>query len=248
MKQGQMNKPIQIGFSVLERSKLIMARFWYDTVLPIFGEENVQLLYSDTDSYFIQVTDFTWKETVLALKSYIDFSNLPPDHCIFDSVDYKKYASDRKAQFSFVKIDTAENVIHAFLGEKKKSYSLFMSKSADAVFDIHQDSMGLKIKAAKKGCPALAAKKMRTKALLGLIIEPGIVKTEFKKLQSKKHTISMLHQEKVVSNSFDNSAFYKDCNMCNVPFNCSIKRIHKCRSVECRKNKLLVKIWYRISK
>ena len=225
-----------------------MARFWYDTILPIFGEKNVQLLYSDTDSFYIQVTDFSWKETVLALKSTIDFSNLPTDHHIFHSVDYKQYASDRKAQFSFVKIDTAENVIHAFLGEKKKSYNLFMSKSSDAVFNILEDSMGMDTKTVKKGCPALAAKKLRTKALLGLIIEPGIVKTTFKKLQSKKHIISMLHQEKVVSNSFDNSAFYKDCNMCNVPFNCSIKNIHKCRSIECRKNKLLVKIWYRISK
>lgn len=27
-------------------SKLIMAQFWYDTVLPMFGKENIQLLYS----------------------------------------------------------------------------------------------------------------------------------------------------------------------------------------------------------
>ena len=27
-------------------SKLIMAKFWYNTVLPIFGKTNVQLLYS----------------------------------------------------------------------------------------------------------------------------------------------------------------------------------------------------------
>ena len=139
-------------------------------------------------------------------------------------------------------------MIHAFLGEKKKSYNLFMSKSAETVFNVRENSLGLDVKATKKGCPALATKKLRTKALLGLIIEPGIVKENFKRLQSKSHIISMLHQEKMVSNSFDNSAFYKDCNMCNVPFDCSIKKIQKCRSVECKKNKLLVKIWHRISK
>ena len=196
----------------------------------------------DTDSFYIQFNDFTWEEAVLALKSHIDFSNLPRDHSIFNRVDYAKYASERKAQFSFVKIDTSEMVIHAFLGEKKKSYNLFMSKSVHSV-----DSMELYIKAIKKGCPASAAKNLRIKALLGLIINPGIVKAEFKKLQSKAHVISMLQQEKMVSNSFDNSAFYKDCNMCNVPFDCSIRKIHKCRSIECQKNKLLVKIWYRIS-
>lgn len=198
----------------------------------------------DTDSFYIQFNNFTWEEAVLALKSHIDFSNLPRDHSIFNSVDYVEYASDRKAQFSFVKIDTAAEVIHAFLGEKKKSYNLFMSKSAHAVFAPTE----LDIKAIKKGCPASAAINLRTRALLRLIIEPGILRAEFKKLQSKQHIISMIRQEKIVSNSFDNSAFYKDCNMCNVPFNCSIKKIRKCRSIECRKNKLLVKIWYRISK
>ena len=208
----------------------------------------IQFFVLDTDSFYLKFSDFTWEEAVLALKSHIDFSNLPSDHSIFNRVDYTKYASDRKAQFSFVKIDTAEMAIHAFLGEKKKSYNLFMSKSVDVVYDVKQDSADINIKATKKGCPASAAKKLRTKALLGLIIEPGIVKANFNKLQSKKHIISMLHQEKMISNSFDNSAFYKDCNMCNVPFNCSIKKIRKCRSVECQKNKLLVKIWYRVCK
>ena len=45
-KEVFLEKPIQIGFTVLEQSKLIMARFWYDTMLPIFGERNVKLLYS----------------------------------------------------------------------------------------------------------------------------------------------------------------------------------------------------------
>ena len=202
----------------------------------------------DTDSFYIQFYGLTWEEAVLALKSHIDFSNLPRGHGIFKKVDYAKYATDRKAQFSFVKIDTAEKMIHAFLGEKKKSYNLFMSESAEADFGIKRGLMELDIKTAKKGCPASAAKKLHTNDLLGLIIEPGIVKADFNKLQSKNHIISMLHQEKMVSNSFDNSAFYKDCNMCNVPFNCSIKNIQKCRSIECRKNKLLIKIWHRISK
>lgn len=197
----------------------------------------------DTDSFYLQLIDFTWEEAVLALKSHIDFSNLPREHSIFNSVDYAKYAADRKAQFSFVKIDTAEKVIHAFLGEKKKSYNLFMSESDHDLIT----SMELDIKAVKKGCPASASKKLRTKALLGLIIEPGILTAKFQKLRSERHTISMISQEKMVSNSFDNSAFYKDCNMCNVPFDCSIRKIHKCRSIECQKNKLLVKIWYRIS-
>ena len=83
-----------------------------------------QVFLPDTDSFYLQVEDYSWEETVLALKEKIDFSNLPPEHTIFKEIDYKKYASDRKHQFSFLKIDTAENVIHAFLGQRRKSYNL----------------------------------------------------------------------------------------------------------------------------
>lgn len=46
-----LDKPIHIGFTVLEKSKLIMADFWYGVVLPLFGEDNVKLLYTG-QSYF----------------------------------------------------------------------------------------------------------------------------------------------------------------------------------------------------
>ena len=201
-----------------------------------------QVFFPDTDSFYLQVEDYSWEETVLALKEKIDFSNLPPEHTIFKEIDYKKYASDRKHQFSFLKIDTAENVIHAFLGQRRKSYNLFLSKNPESVFDISETSLDRKD--VKGGCPASAAKKLSTKDLLGLINKPGIVKAKFQKLQSKNHMISMIQQEKMVSNSFDGSAFYKDCNMCNVPFDCNPK-IKKCKSVDCEKNRLFVKLWHR---
>ena len=175
------------------------------------------------------------------LKSKIDFSNLPPTHKIFKTLDYNKFARERKAQFSYVKIDTADEVIHAFLGEKKKSYNLFFSKNVD-----HVDQTELVRKTTKKTCPGGAAEKLSTKGLLALINEPGIVKAGFNKLQSKNHNIAMIHQELMVTNSFDSSAFYKDCKMCNVPFDCDLKNIAKCSSLDCERNRFLVKIWYRI--
>ena len=144
-------------------------------------------------------------------------------------------------------------MIHAFLGEKKKSYNLFLSKNAEWTLDYDQHEKMppkdlldlLDRKTLKKGVPARAAERISTKDLLALISKPGVVKADFQKLQSKNHMIHMIHQEKVATNSFDNSAFYKDCNMCNVPFDCDLKNIGKCTSIDCEKNRLLVKIWHR---
>ena len=170
------------------------------------------------------------------LHDKIDFSNFPEDHPRFSKV--------RKAMFNFVKVDTGENIIHAFLGEKKKSYQLYTDMEVSSVNNITK----MERKTVKKGCPAPAASKIKNKDLLSLIQKPGILKAKFRRLQSKKHIISMIHQEKQISTSFDNSAYYKTCGLCNVPFFCSLKNIKICDSVDCRRSNLLVNIWHRVIK
>ena len=50
-----MNKPIYLGFSVLELSKLHMYETYYDILQPFFGQENLHLHYMDTDSFVLSV-------------------------------------------------------------------------------------------------------------------------------------------------------------------------------------------------
>ena len=42
-----MNKPIYLGLSILEISKLLMYEFWYDCMKPKY-DDNVKLCYRDT--------------------------------------------------------------------------------------------------------------------------------------------------------------------------------------------------------
>ena len=50
MKQNEvlMDKPIYVGFTVLELSKLLMYETYYDTLQPYFGHENIQCYYMDS--------------------------------------------------------------------------------------------------------------------------------------------------------------------------------------------------------
>ena len=50
-----LNKPISTGFAVLEESKLLMYRFHYEVMIPLFGWENLIVTMSDTDSYMYRI-------------------------------------------------------------------------------------------------------------------------------------------------------------------------------------------------
>ena len=50
----KMNKPIYLGLSILEISKLLMYEFWYDYMKPKYGND-VKLCYMDTDSFIMNI-------------------------------------------------------------------------------------------------------------------------------------------------------------------------------------------------
>ena len=50
----KMNKPLYLGLSILEISKILMYEFWYDYMTPKYGD-NVKLCYMDTDSFIIYI-------------------------------------------------------------------------------------------------------------------------------------------------------------------------------------------------
>ena len=50
----KMNKPIYLGLSILEISKLLMYEFWYDYMKPKC-DDKVKLCYTDTDSFIMSI-------------------------------------------------------------------------------------------------------------------------------------------------------------------------------------------------
>ena len=50
----KMNKPIYLGLSILEISKILMYEFWYGYMKPKYND-NVRLCYMDTDSFIMNI-------------------------------------------------------------------------------------------------------------------------------------------------------------------------------------------------
>ena len=50
----KMNKPTYLRLSILEISKTLMYKFWYDYMKPKY-RDNVKLCYMDTDSFIMSI-------------------------------------------------------------------------------------------------------------------------------------------------------------------------------------------------
>ena len=111
-----MDKPIYLGFAVLELSKLHMYETYYDNIQPYFGQENIQLHYMDTDSFILSINTNDIIRDLKNLEDIFDFSNLNAKHELFSNKNKKVIGK--------FKIETPKNKrIDEFVCLRSKLYS-----------------------------------------------------------------------------------------------------------------------------
>lgn len=110
-----LDKPIYIGFTVLELSKSHMYDFHYSVVKPVYGNR-VKMCYTDTDSfiYRIQTKDF-FQDLRQKFISYFDTSNYPENN------NYNIPLRNKKVPGLF-KDESASVIITNFVALRSKLY------------------------------------------------------------------------------------------------------------------------------
>ena len=79
-----------MGTVILETSKLHMYKFWYDYLKVKYGDK-VKLLYTDTDSFVLEIFTDDVYEDMQNDNQLFDFSEYPKDHKCYDVKNKKKY-------------------------------------------------------------------------------------------------------------------------------------------------------------
>ena len=111
-----MDKPIYLGFSVLELSKLLMYETYYDKLQPYFGQENNKLHYMDCDSFVLSIETENIINNLKNLENLFDFSNLDKNHKLFSN-------KNKKVVGKF-KIETPKKIwIDEFVALRSKRYA-----------------------------------------------------------------------------------------------------------------------------
>ena len=75
-------KPVYLGLSILELSKIVMYEFWYDFVKPKYGEK-AKLYYMDTESFILYIkTDDIYKDIAEDAETRLNVSNYELDRSL----------------------------------------------------------------------------------------------------------------------------------------------------------------------
>ena len=70
-----MNKPLYLGMSKLDISKILMYEFWYNYIVPKYGNR-AKLCYTDADSFIIYIkTEDFFEDISNDVEKWFDRSN-----------------------------------------------------------------------------------------------------------------------------------------------------------------------------
>ena len=176
-----LNKPVYVGFSILELSKSLIYEFHYDYVC---NKYDAKLLFTDTDSLVYEIDSKDVYEQCFKDRGLFDFSGYLIDSKYYDSTN-KKVIGKMKDEFNEVKIIE-------FVGLKSKMYSLI---SVD-------DREVNKVKGINK--------KSRHEEYVDVLFNKKVVRHNMKRIQSKLHEICTYDVFKISLSFFDDKRYVLD--------------------------------------
>ena len=86
-----MSKPVYLGLSILELSKILMYEFCYDFIKPKY-KEKAKLCYMDTDSFIVYIKmDDAYKDIAKDVETRFDTSKCESDTPLPKGIKQKGY-------------------------------------------------------------------------------------------------------------------------------------------------------------
>lgn len=179
------NKPIYLGFCILDLSKTLMYDFHYEYMLKKF-DRKIKLLYTDTDSLIYQIftTDF--------------YADIKPDLSIFfDTSDYPSnnifgYPQINKKKLGFFKDENSGKIFEEFVGLRSKMYAINVEN---------------RVLAKAKGVNKCITKAMSVENYKSCLFDNNVKTCEMYRFRSLKHVIFTQKISKICLSSNDTKRY-----------------------------------------
>ena len=230
------DKPYYIGFSILDISKYIMYYYYYNVLRRYFGDdENLQLLYSDTDSFILKIKTNNLLQDLRNLKQTFDFSNLDKTHPLYDN--------SKKSQLFLFKEEFGLLPILRFVSLGSKVYCLetvcchqYRSHHSDLCKNNLDCKKGeykflSSDKLVLKGISKISKNTFTFNDYLSCLSNQISKKVTDYRIQSKKQEITTTLVKKVALASFCDKRFILDCGIHSRPY--SKNKNSVCKASQC---------------
>lgn len=213
------DKPYAVGFTILEYSKHFMYEFYYKSLLSKCGFENVEILFSDTDSLCFYTKDN--KKFNEEIHEFMDYSNYPNDHYLYDECN--------KAQLGYFKDEIkADSVCTEFVGLRSKCYAL-------KIKDVNEKVSEKKV---CKGLGKLAIKnRLKFREYKKCLFKKVDIRHNYTGIVSQKHNLFTVIRNKKALSCFDSKRWLFNCGIHSSPFGSILVKKYGNKCYKCLKSK-----------
>ena len=175
----KLNKPIYVGRTVLELSRLAMYEFYYDFLKQKC--ESVRQLYMDTDSFIIEVIGENFDVIMLENKKIFHLSNF--------SKNSKYYCGEKKKVPGKMKDEYGGTSILEFAPPKPKSYTIIDENNCEITVHKGQTS------------------NFKSSEFKDVVNDKKVFRHIMKKISSKKHEIYTQESDKISLSCFNDKRY-----------------------------------------
>lgn len=192
------DKPVYIGSTVLDLSKKHMYSFYYDFLVPLYYDEGLRMVYTDTDSFYLQVfnkPDFY--HDLLRYERFFDRSAYPEHHFL--------HSDSRKRELGLMKDVHANGVITEIVALRSKMYAVSVESSNQ-----QKKTVELKAKGVKK---SLLSKELRFESYSKCLRDSATTIHHYHQIRSYKHHLVTKQSTKVGLSSYDDKRYLLPCGI-----------------------------------
>ena len=120
-----MSTPVYLGMSILDISKTLMYKFWYDYIQSKYGER-AKLCYTDADSFIIHIiTEDFFEDIADDVERWFDISN-------YDYNDKRLLPiGENKKRLGFFKDELGEKIMTVVCALRSKTWTYKMDDHSE---------------------------------------------------------------------------------------------------------------------
>ena len=214
----KMDKPIYVGVTALELSKLVMYDFHYNFIKKEYPGERSKLCFTDTDSFLYKLQTNDIHADILANNERFDLSEYKDNHRMFEGLSKEEIRHIKQKNKKVVgkfKDELKGNLLLEFVGLRAKAYSYQYEKEVfvdENGIEVDEETMftkliideAKKLKGIKK---YVVANTIHFDQYKQSLLEGIKLYVEMKTFRSYGHKLSTISQNKLALSRYDDKRY-----------------------------------------